>query len=246
MILFGNRETNSLVERVYIALILLRYGVGVKIKSGKLFYLPYMRKCKCKSLDLIRHGKTIAVENGEFMSNSSKNSILSTDGILELKNVVRDINRISPEVILVAPIDRTVKTYEILKQYLSCDTITKKCEYMVGINNSVWGDKKFESLDCKNLYIFLLRECGHNIFCKTLNGDSWGDVLIRCAKLLNELNNKYSSKKVLLISQGSVYQGLKILLHCQKHPWQGYSAGAMFGTLRGEKQIGYGRIFNIC
>lgn len=119
-------------------------------------------------------------------------------------------------------------------------------QYLVGINNGVWGDKNFEGLDSQNLYVFLRRECSHNIFVKSLNGDSWGDVLVRCARLLKKINSCYSSQKVLLVSQGSIFQGMRILLHQGNDPWDGYSASAMFGTVGREKLIGYGRIFNIC
>lgn len=63
--------------------------------------------------------------------------------------------------------------------------------------------------------------------------------MIRCALLLKELNGCYSSKKVLLVSQGNILQGMKILLHQGVHPWDGYSASAMFGTVGKEKLIGY-------
>lgn len=246
MSLVKKREKNTFFEKVYIVLTLLQYGVGVNLINGRMFYLSFSQRCHCSSLNLVRHGRTVAVENGEFMSNSSNNSVLSANGILELKNTAEEIERISPDVILIAPLERTIKTFEILSKYLSSNVVVNKCEFMVGINNGVWGDKKFENLDLQNLYIFLQRECSHNIFIKCLNGDSWGDVLIRCAHLLKELNRSYRSKKVLLVSQGSIFQGMKILLHQDKHPWDGYSASAMFGTVGNEKLVGYGCILKIC
>lgn len=246
MTFLKNEEKNTFVERLYISLILLRHGIGVNLRSGKLFYLTFSPHCLCYSLDLVRHGKTVAVEKGEFMSNSSKNSVLSASGILELEGTAKEIDRMSPDVILFAPIERTEKTFKILKKYLSCNPTVKKCEYMIGINNSVWGDKKFESLDYENVYVFLQRECNHNIFVKSFDGDSWGDVLVRCARLLKELNCHYASKKVLLVSQGSVFQAMKILLHQNRHPWDGYSPSAMFGTVGKDKLIGYGHILKIC
>lgn len=240
-------ESNSIKERIAISLILLRYGIGVNLKSGKLFYIPYKPKCACKTLQLIRHGKTFAVERGEFMNNDSVNSNLTDAGIKELERTAVNIVIDLPDVILVGPLRRTIKTYEVLSSKIPSEILVKKCEYLLGINNSVWGEKTFEMLDIENLCVFLQRECSHNIFAKTKAGDSWGDVLVRCAKLLRDINKQYANKKILLISQGSIYQGLKILLHQEKNPWDNYTASSMFGTInRDSKQIGYGRIFNIC
>ena len=118
---------------------------------------------------------------------------------------------------------------------------------MLGINNSVWEEKQLEMLDDTNLYIFLQREYAHNIFAKSKYGDSWGDVLLRCSKLIWAINKDYKGKEILLISQGSIYQGLKILLHHSNKPWDGYSANAMFCAKPSrEKPVGYGKLFHIC
>lgn len=243
----GIEEMNTLKERIAISIRLLHYGIFVNLKSGRLYYIPYQPKCVCKSLQLIRHGETVAIEKGEFMSNDSANSRLTDKGRKELEKAVRYILDPLPDIILVGPLQRTISTYEVLCEGLLCKPKVRICEYLTGINNSVWGGKTFEKLSMDDLCVFLQRECNHNIFAKTKDGDSWGDVLIRCDKLLKEIKDKYTDKKILLISQGSVYQGIKILLHQEKKPWDDYAASTMFGIIGNNvKQIGYGRIFNIC
>lgn len=239
-------ETNTLKEKILIAICLLKYGVIVNVRTGQINYNSYVPKCKCSKLRLLRHGKTIAVEQHEFMSNSSNNSILSDVGKNEIEQASVDIKNDIPDVILIAPLTRTLDTYNILKTHLSEDLPVKCCKYMVGINNGTWENKKFEMLDHQELYVFLQRECCHNIFAKSKGGDSWGDVLVRCSRLLKKINKEYSCKNVLLVSQGSIYQGLKILLHKMKNPWEDYSPHAMFSTMSSKKIIGYGKTLDIC
>lgn len=61
------------------------------------------------------------------MSDSSSNSVLSARGILELKNTAREVNKISPDIILLAPLERTLKTFEIINEYLSCNAVVNEC-----------------------------------------------------------------------------------------------------------------------
>lgn len=240
-------EMNNCIEKLRIAICLLHHGIFVNLKSGHIHYNSYVPHCKCMKLQLLRHGRTIAVERNEFMSNSSSNGVLSDKGKIEIIKVAEKINDNFPDVVLLAPLDRTIETFKILQSHVKCKLPMNYCSYMLGINNGIWEGKTLEMLDTKNLYVFLQRECFHNIFIKTKDGDSWGDVLVRCAKLLHKLNKQYIDKNVLLISQGSIYQGLKILLHQSDTPWDNYSASKMFCVNSShERSIGYGKIFNIC
>lgn len=240
-------EINTWYERLQITITLIRFGWIVNPFNGHIVFGFYTPSCKCKNLKLLRHGKTIAVERNEFMSNTSENSALTKGGIEEIKKVARDLIHHIPDVIFVAPLKRTMDTFGILQSQIAYNLPAVNCTYMLGINNGVWEEKQLEMLDDSNLYVFLQRECAHNIFAKAKNGDSWGNVLVRCSKLIRMINRDYKKKEVLLISQGSIYQGLKILLHQSSKPWEGYSANAMFCAKPSkEKSIGYGKIFEIC
>lgn len=239
-------ESNSWYERLKITITLLLFGWLVNPFTGRILFGFFSPHCRSKSLRLLRHGKTFAVTRNEFMSNTSKNSALTKDGIEEIKAVSRILLHNLPDVILLAPLKRTRDTFNVLQSQTEECLQVKTCPYMLGINNSVWEGKRFEMLDENNFYIFLQRECAHNIFAKSKNGDSWGDVLIRCAKLIYTINKDYRDNDVLLISQGSIYQGLKILLHHSNKPWDGYSANAMFCmNTSQEKSVGYGKIFQL-
>lgn len=237
---------NTWVQKIHIGFCLLCHGIRVNLTNGQISYLPYVPSCKCKRLRLLRHGKTIAVLNNEFMSNSSDNSALSKEGIAEIVEISHEIRNNIPDIVLVATINRAIETYNILQSQIEATLPTEYCSYILGINNSVWAGKSIEMLSDEDLRVFMQRECAHNIFAKTVCGDSWGDVLVRCAKLIHKINKQYVDKDILLVSQGSIYQGLKILLHRCKSPWEDYSAKTMFGISHSCKEtVGYGRIFNI-
>lgn len=240
----GKSELNSWLERIRYFLVFFRYGIFVNVFGGNIQYLPFKRKCYCRSLKLIRHGRTEAIEKSEFMSDISDNAKLSASGRkeLQLSEIGRLICENPPDAVLVGPLERTKETYAVLENYFGEETNVDMCPFMRGINNTDWSGKTFEMLDMNNLMIFLLRECSHNIFVKTAGGDSWGDVIFRCIKLLSYLNRNYREKKVLLISQGSIYQAMKIVLHVHQEPWKDYSAEKMFSLTSSGTNVEYGKI----
>lgn len=235
---------NTLVERLNIFLYLLRYGIVTNLVTGRIRYVSYRPSCRCSDLMLLRHGKTVGVENKEFMSNDSDNSILSNAGIREIEIISEDVRQYKPDITLVAPLNRTLSTFRVLQEKLPFSLNSIICSTLVGINNGVWESKTVDMLDEVNYLVYYKREYHHNIFAKSLYGDSWGDVLLRCGNLLEAINQDYAGKKVLLISQGSILQGLRIILHKTVSPWSDYSSGSMFSNT-GSKSIGYGKLFSI-
>lgn len=236
-----NYNYNSWLKRILYFLTFLEFGIILNPFTGILHFLPYNKKCKCATLQLLRHGKTIGVENNEFMSDTSSNSRLSDKGKEEIKKAANSIENNIPDVIIVSNLNRTIETFKILNNNLSCVRKVVYSNKIKGINNSVWAEKKFEMLDESNLLVFLERECKHNVLVKTQNGDSWADVIYRCAKALKTINRLYSRKKVLLVSQGSIFQSFKILLHTEHTPWDNYSSYKMFNIKKdcSGEAIGY-------
>ncbi len=240
-----NYHWNTWRERIKFFTVFLHYGIKLNLFNGKITFLPFKKKCCCSQLKLIRHGATLAVDLREFMSNTSENSSLSEKGIHQLEIISSQIRKDMPDIVIVAPLKRTQDTWNILKYKLNCDVEVVQCDYLVGINNSVWAGKTFEELHEEELWLFLRRECDHNTLVKTEGGDSWGDVIYRCIKVFEVLNDKYGDKKVLLISQGSIYQAFKILLHLCHEPWDGYSAEKMFHLSQSGTDVGYGKIIKL-
>lgn len=238
-------EYNTWAERTRYFFVFLLMGIWTNIFTGNISYLPFSPKCRCRRLAVVRHGRTKAVEKKEFMSDTSDNAKLSENGIDELSHVAERLRNDMPDVILFGPLERTETTFRIISAQLKEEIQAERCSYMRGINNSEWAGKTFETLDEENLAVFLMRECRHDIFVKTRNGDSWGDVLFRCARLLRHLNSRYSEKKVLLVSQGSVFQGMNILLHVKESPWKDYFAEKMFSLSDKGTDVKYGDIQQI-
>lgn len=179
------------------------------------------------------------------MSDTSGNARLSAEGKNELSATAEQIAENIPDAVLVGPLQRTKETLSILETAVGHEMKAEECGYLRGINNSRWAGKTFEMLDTDNLLLFLQRECSHNIFAKTEDGDSWGDVIFRCIRIVERLNRKYRGKKVLIISQGSIAQGMKIVLHLSPQPWEGYSAEKMFSLTQKGTSYGYGKLVSI-
>lgn len=238
------KNYNTLYKKIKYSLSFFKYGILLNPINGSISYLNFSPKCKCTKLQIMRHGKTLGTERKEFMSDTSLNSKLSESAAKEIDAISQSILNDLPDAIIVSTLDRTMATYKILKRNLPKYMSVSFSEEMRGINNGVWEGKTFEMLDEENLFVFLQRECCHNIFAKSEDGDSWADVIYRCTKILKELNRNYKDKQVLLISQGSIYQGLKILLHIDSSPWENYSAEKMFNLSQTNsgKSIDYGCI----
>lgn len=70
-----------------------------------------------------------------------------------------------------------------------------------------------------------------------------GEVLVRCIKLVEYINNNYKRQKILLVSQGSILIGLQIILHIQEELWENYDAETFFGLKDNEsKPKDYGKL----
>lgn len=234
-------------KRLLYSITFIRYGILLNPFSGIIKYIPITKRCKCEKLIIMRHGKTIGVERHEFMSNTSTNTQLSEGGINDIKKTAKKINEYNPDVIIVATLSRTIDTYEVLKKCLSCNYLLCFSNEMIGIDNGDFEGKCFERLDEDQLFIFLKRECSHDVFIKTQNGDSWADVIYRSIKVINYINKKFPNKKILLISQGSIYQALKIVMHNNNSPWEGYSALKMFNitNVSSSNNIGYSCLYSL-
>lgn len=58
---------------------------------------------------------------------------------------------------------------------------------------------------------FIEREEKHNIFAKSSERESWGQVLINTINLIKYLNDRFSNKSILLVGQGSIIRAIDIL-----------------------------------
>ena len=220
-------NTIPMSERVHITKNLLRYGIAIDQKTGKIDYIPgtTVPEIRCKSIHLIRHAETDAVVKHEFMCDTSDNCGFTENGIEITKKQAAELDAYDFDIALYGPIPRVVNT-----QLLIMETPQKfeaiKVHKLHGIDNTGWEYKSFEELHTTPT--FIAREIENNMFARTPSGTSWGMVIANCVDVLDLINEQYAGKKILLISQGSVLRAFQILLRKRQHPWDDFTVEGMY------------------
>lgn len=226
-----------------IALNLKQCGIKTDMITGQINYLPkFDMKLRCNALYLLRHGETEASVTNRFMGRNSLNSKLIDEAKYTLKETAEEINKLQFDVVLYSDIPRVKETTEIIKKYVTDDTYFVEIPWMLGIDNTGWEGKTKDELQGMDIEDFYQREIVHNIFAKSSKGTSWGTVLDCCLKFVLYINKYFADKKILLVSQGSVFTGLQIVLHLLESPWEKYDAYKLFSLTEGSRQLQYGRL----
>ena len=210
--------------------ILKQYGINVNIENGKIYkeQKTSKEKIECEAIYLLRHAKTLGTKNRVFMSDNSDNSHIIYEGIKELIENNKEINRCRfDSAIICCDIPRVKEKGEIFK-LLNTNILIDEQKKFKGINNGGWENKTEETLKGIDFNDYIQREKEHNIFAKSSNGESWGQVLLNCVELIEYLNKNYKNKRVLLISQGSIFIGLKILTSNDNDLWKDYNTKKIF------------------
>lgn len=205
---------------------LLKWGIVTDIETGKIDYIDTdLPDMKCESIYLIRHTETVAVAKHEFMSDTSNNCEFTENGMELTRKQAKELNSYNFDVALFGPIDRVFNTMKIIMEIpQKFDSVY--CGKLHGINNAGWEYKSF--YDVEQTPVFIAREIENNIFARMPNGTSWGMVISNCVDVLKLINEKYASKRILFISQGSILRGLQILLRTREHPWDDYTVSGMY------------------
>ena len=214
-----------------------KWGIAVS-PDGMIDYVDaVLPEIKCKSIHLIRHCETVAVARHEFMSDTSNNIGFTEQGLEIMRQQAASVDAYHFDVALVGPIERVVKTKDVIMQTpQSFPCVSLPCLH--GIDNTGWEYKKV--LELENDPIFIERELRNNVFARTPNGSSWGTVIANCVDVSDEINRNYVGKRILLISQGSVLRGLQILLRTRQHPWDEYTVRGMYHVGKTEVKKNYG------
>jgi len=238
-------HSNSMELKYSIINQLVSYGIATNIENGQIHYFEKkFLGLQCSSLYLLRHAETIGTREQRFMSDLSDNATLTNKGISDIKNISDTINRIKFDYILYSSIARVKQTAKIINHCIGNGSNFIEVPWMKGINNAGWEEKKSKELAGEDKEDFFQREILHNIFAKSSKGCSWGEVLIRCIDLIEYINQYYKNKKILLVSQGSILIGLRIILHIEKKPWENYDAETFFG-LKSSTSQDYGKLHYI-
>ncbi len=236
---YNDEETKRLITKQ-----LLSYGIATNVENGKISYFEKKKiELRCNLLYLLRHAETLAIKEKCFMSDVSSNSALSEKGILNIKKIANEIEKMRFDYILYSSIPRVKETAQIIQCSIKNESCFREVHWMKGIDNAGWEGKKVMELEGTDAQDFFQREIQHDIFAKSSKGCSWGEVLTRCIKLVKYINKNYGSKKVLLISQGSILIGLQIILHMQDEIWDYYDTEAFFGLKDRKREVqDYGKL----
>ena len=211
-------------------------GIDVNVETGIVTYNKNEKmELKCSAVYLLRHGRTKGTLEHKFMSDYSDNAHIVDDAIKDLCEIKENIKNYKFDYVVVCnDIPRVYETayiFKLLNPELKYDFQTK----FKGINNGGWENKSQKTLTGIDLNDFNEREIKHNLFAKSSNGESWAQVIINCIDLINYLNKHYENKRVLLIGQGSILRGLKMLIGSDATPWGDYDVKKLY-NLKQEKR----------
>ncbi len=194
------------------------------------------------ALYLMRHAETLGTQTRKFMSNNSSNSHICEKGKCDIALFNNNIDKYHFDCVIVCcNIPRVLETAEEFKK------LYPNLKYVYddrfrGIDNSGWEGKGLKDLTNEDLEDYKEREIKRNIFAKSVHGSSWGEVLLNSIDLINHINRYYENQRLLLISQGSIFQGIKLLTHATTVPWEDYDSKKMFNFDSRQKISYYGRI----
>lgn len=221
-----------------------KYGIIVH-ENGQIEYDQDQSgmKLRLPKVYLLRHSCTQGTDTNVFMSDDSENSHLTQKGIQRIRNGLNGFCKENDidTVIVCSDIPRVVETADVLREVNPDTPFIFEKEYK-GINNGGWEGHTNETLTGEELEQFIEREEKHNIFAKSSRGESWAQVLLNSAQLINMLNKKYENKKVLLVSQGSILRGIDILTRKNSDPWFGYDAKRLYNFEKANSQDNYGKV----
>lgn len=239
-----NYHCNDLSTQNNIINTLSSKGLGVT-NNGKIFFAGVGMSINANALYLMRHAETFGTQNHQFMSNNSSNSHISLKGKQDIANLNNHLEKYNFDYIIVCcDIPRVLETaFELKSLYPKMNYIHINNVY--GINNGGWEGKTPQNLTGIDLSDYIEREVNKNIFAKSSRGGSWGEVLLNTVFLINYINSNLSHKRILLISQGSILQGLKIITHTDKSPWGNYDSKKMYNLDKKQTISNYGKIVRI-
>lgn len=229
-------------QRIYETRLLNKNGLNVDKESGKIIYKENKMNIKCDAVYLLRHAKTHATQNHEFMSDISLNSHICKEGIEDICSLQSQVDLYNFDVVIVcSDISRVMETANIFK------LVNPNLKYVYnkkfkGINNGGWEGKTKDTLKGIDANDFNEREEKQNIFARSSKGGSWAKVILNTIQLINYLNKNYINKRVLLISQGSILKALKLLTHADDKPWGDYNTEKLYNLDKNQTKSNYAQI----
>ena len=146
-------------------------------------------------LYLLRHGETDY--NIKKLIQGNLPIELNENGIGQVFNIKKQIEKLNIDLIISSPIKRAIQTAEIINKNLNVKIITDTRIAERIFNKAIGKNEKFY-IDNLDLYWDLNKN-----YKDEYNVESVLELLQRTNNFLQEIKNKYSDKNVLIISHGS-------------------------------------------
>jgi len=146
---------------------------------------------------LLRHGQTIyQKENRDliYLDNENYSLSLTEEGKQKIENQAQKLKEDKIDLIFSSPYLRTKQSAQIASEVLGKEIIFD--ERLIDIKMGEFEGKPTSVYDD----FFLSKKLGFIQHQK--DGENWADVLKRMEEFLNDVENKYQNKNILVISHG--------------------------------------------
>lgn len=154
----------------------------------------------------VRHGQSESNLHGYMNSDVLVENHLTELGVEQAIAEAKKISKLSPDIIICSPMMRARETAEYITKGIDFSGEFHIDERLRELEFGVFEGKTYqEFLEFRDKHLFF-----HNAF---EGGESYRDVVIRIGQLIDELEEKYTGKKILLVGHGAIGQALHTLEH---------------------------------
>ncbi len=193
---------------------------GEKTIIGSIEELKKYTKKSGNTYFVMRHGETESNVKSVWNCDSHETNPLTENGVRQVKESAQSLVHEVPDIILCSPYPRTKETAHLVAKTLGVDeknilTDERLGEWSVGME---FNDKPIQSY-------FDIRNKSNKLTFKTADGESYEEVLKRSAECIYDIDQKYSGKKILIVSHGAPVRAL--FLVAQGYTKEGYQHDIM-------------------
>jgi len=147
---------------------------------------------------LLRHGQTPYQQNKEriiYPWPEPSPILLTEKGRKEIERAAEELKKEKIDLVFASPLPRTRESAEIVAKELGLDIVFD--ERLREIDLGIYKGKP------KEQYIKEFLEKEGSFYRKPSGGESWNEVKERVKSFLEELEEKYKDKRILIISHGN-------------------------------------------
>ena len=144
----------------------------------------------------VRHGETPLTPDRKFSGSGPINPHLTEEGLAQAEAVAGEIAKISPEVLLASPLNRTRQTAEAIARH--CDMEISFDEIFYEVDFGTWDGQSQDVVaqDFPTEYHEWLSSTGY----RPPGGESYDDLALRVEAALEKVASEYPGQRVCVVS----------------------------------------------